>query len=928
MKNKKFFAILLSVVLLLAMTFVLFACGDNQTEKPDETTSEVVTNESELKVSFDENATFAMDDEAIVDALSAEIVSGGVSRKVEVEIKSIGLTDDGQYIKVVVSAEGIDKELILPFEAEPEIYVREELKPLYNLLKNGGDKSFSFELSVGSAAAYGDTPQIFSLKAMVNKTARGFEFAVVDTSEAETSAEKALVIYKNGKLNVGGVDADLSSMLSVEADNEGKIVMADDSIDNVFEALSNILDTCDSALDTPGVAAMIGFRKVDGVYNITTDSKKLVAIAQLFLSGKENVGFDVDEVIDLIDEQLGGAIRSGDIKVILSLAIENKSVVLGVSLQNETVGGSFGLTAALTVADEAFEIPEAAAPDLKDIEIEIPLSTPNGKLDITGKIVIYSSEIITASGKNYITGTFTSNGKEDAAKFVLNDKYILVDVSGFTDGQSTLFYKAFEIDGQPVSIFEYIRSSNASEDYYEEDMDMPEVVDEDYDYDDDYYGGYSCVSNLEDGLFILNIGATEDDLRAQINLVVNDEPVTDYQIEGFDSSESAEVEVDLIYGDLEISITVIIRDAEKAEFVGFDFEPVRLALGSDVATAEQDGLYADIIMTDGQVQWTIYKNGFTVDKVNGEPVDSGYVFNAKGDIMLSLTHKNGETTEVSAYVYDPENLEIIDVDIYPDNMYLYEYLTEEELRDRIYVSVLYDDGSWKDIETFEIIGYEPGTAEFEVKFGEYVKQITIEYDDYISDDQPTGFNILGLLNYLRVTDILASEDPSAAFQDLLEQNKELLKSIFTFDKDSKTLRVVINSKNGGDLVEVINIFFGIPGEEGFTDIDENYLIESAGTIGGMFDTKTLFNMMFGVDFADFLTDLYLDAGVSSDDGIALTVKLNNGGDVDYFVTGFTAKFVDAPVSNFEITEEDIAIANEFDMLPMTLLAILLQIMFY
>ena len=961
MKNKKLFAVILAVAVLLTFAFVLSACGDdNNEEKPIDTTAPSGNNETdpvetvpvdpnppveeaELNVSFDENASYSMDEEEIFNALVVEIFENGVPRRVEYTITSSEVTEDRQYIKVVVAAEGLEKEILLPYEAEPEVNIREELKPLYNLFTNDGEKSFAIDLTLSTTSANGDTPKDLSLKVMINKTAEGIEFAVVNASAAE-DAENILVLYKNGILSVFGYNVDALSEITGEAlDGEG-IVIDEDSINSFFESLSGILDTCDSVVETPGVSMMIGFSKTNGTYHISTDTKKLVTIAQIFLSGNENIGFDVDEVINLIDTLLDGAVQSGDIKITLSLSVQAEGITLGTELQNSRTGGSLSLAAALTVADEAFELPEVSTAGIQDIAIEIPLSTPNGKLDIVGKVVIHSSDIITKSGNDYITGSFTIKGIEDAAKFVVNDKYVFLDFSGFADGQPAFLYKAFEIDGQPVSIFEYIKSMNTQTDYDEdltevgyEDYDYENYDYEDYDYEEDddddyYYGGYSCGSNHEDGLFILNIGATEEDLRAQINFIVNDEPVTDYQIYGFDSSESAELYVDIMYGDIETSISVVIRDAEHEEFLGFDFGSVYITLGSDVATVELEELYADIIMTDGQVQWILYKNGFTIDKVNGEAVTEGYTFNTKGDVTLSLTYAaNGEPAEISAYVYDPENLEIVEFDIYPDDLYLFEYLTEEELRDRIYFSILYDNGSWNYSDDFEIIGYEPGATEFEVKFGEYVKQITIEYDDYIWEDQPTEepgeFNILDLLNYLRVTDIFASDDPTAALVELLKQNKDTFASVFSVDIENNTLRVVLNSSNGGDLVDVINIFFGIPGDEGFTDIDETYLIDYINEAGGLYDIGTLLNTLFGVDFTDILTDLYFEAGVSFEDGIALNLELNNGGELKYFVTGIEAKFVEASTSNFEVTEADIAVAQSFDLLPTFLFAILLQTIF-
>ena len=938
MKNKKFFAVILALVLLFAVTFVMSACGDDNgqgktTETDAETEQKDPVSNDELKVSFDENKTYAAADaEAIASELDAEIVSDGVSRKVEFNVKSTEVTEDGEYIKVTVSAEGIETVIYLPYKAEPEVYVREELKPLYDLFKKSGDKSFVFELIFGSAAAYGDTPKTLSLKAIVNKTAEGLEFALVDASEAG-DAEKSLAIYKNGALKVYGIDAAPLSELAGEALGGEGFVIDDDSIDAFFESLSGILDTCDSLVETPSVSTMIGFRKADGIYTISTDTQKLVAIAQLFLSGNENIGFDVNDVIDFIDGQFDGAVKAGDIKIDISLAIDGDGIVLGAALQNAITGGSFGITATLTVEDEALALPESPAPEVKDIEIEIPFAMPNGKIDIAVKAVVHLADILAASGNDYITASLSGNGKDNAGTFVLNDKYVYLDISGFSvyGGNDITFYKAFEVNGEPVSIFEYIKSMIFAQSDNNEDVpeDIPEGTDDENENGDENefsYSGYGCTTVDGNGVAMLSIGATEEELRSQILFYIYDEDdnqifKTDYQLVGFDSSASFHGYVDVLFYDIETSIEVVVRDAAAERCDGINIYPFRVGKGTDVATA-QYYIPVEAEMTDGQVYWTIYDGECTIDKVDGVDVDAGYVFELIGNYTLTVTYKaTGEQTEAALYVFDPDNLRVECVDFTPE-IYVDQGTTEEELRNYISLRVEYDNGDFIFIEDYEIVDFTPGDEFVNICWNGDYYTIGIVYDD-----QPSGFDIADLANYLRVTDILASEDPIAAIKGLIEQNKELFKSVFVVDKEDKTLRVVINSKNGGDLVDVINIFFGIPGDEGFTDIDENYALDYLKSVADVFDIGSLFKIFTGVELSDFLTDLYFDVGVSSDNGIAVNIELGNGGEVKYFVTGCSVKLIDASVSNTVLTDEAIAAAKDFNTLSSAILALLMQMLF-
>ena len=231
MKNRKFLAVILAVALLLTFAFVLSACGDKSKE---------TTVAPELNVSFDETATYAMDDAAISDAISAEIVENGVARQVAFTVKSSTLTEDGQHIKVVVAAEGIEKEILLPYQAEPEVYIRSDLKPLYELLTKDGDKSFSFEaISVITPDAEGEQ-EISSFKVLVNDKAEGVEFAFVNVGG---NSEESAILFKDGVLNLFGLPLNLPDIYEQAAGEEDGEIATKEDIAKMLSDLSIALDS-------------------------------------------------------------------------------------------------------------------------------------------------------------------------------------------------------------------------------------------------------------------------------------------------------------------------------------------------------------------------------------------------------------------------------------------------------------------------------------------------------------------------------------------------------------------------------------------------------------------------------------------------------------------------------------------------------------
>ena len=923
MKNRKFLAVILAVALILIFAFILSACGDDKPEEnPIETTAQSDTN-AELNVSFDENISYTMDEEEIFRALIVEIIENGIPRHVEYTVSSSELTEDGQHIKVVISAEGIEKEILLPYDAESETYIRKDLKPIYELLSKTGEKSVSLNFAVDSFDATGNAESL-AFGAIVNLTENGAEFALVDSSNSD---DKSLVLYKDGVLTVCGVAVEA---LSKYAESIDGVVTTEIDFDGMFTSLSSAFDAFDSIIDTVS-KLNVDVKKENGVYYVNTDStelKQLLPALQVFLNRKYP---DVSQYVDMLYEQLDGTLKDVNEKINLLLSINDNGIIAELRLINEEKGEQTSIICSLNVAATVAELPAPAdTAELKDIEITVPFAIPTKDTKVTLKAVIRLADILTASGGDYVTASVALNDKENAARFVINDKYIYVDLSGFVpsgegiDPLYIAFYQAFEIDGEPVSIFDYLpKMISGQGDTGEEIVDEVDYNEPEY----DYYGYGVC--DIDDiGMVILPIGATESDLRSKLFVYVYDEndeqiEVTDYQIIGFDSSASFSDYLDITFYNIETSYDVVIRDPANEDYDGMNIDPLVVALGTNVASV-QDEIYADIYMTDGNVSWSLYKNGFTINKVDEVEVTGEYEFAEKGNHTLTVTYDaNGKQAETILYVYDPENLEVDYVD-FQDEIYVPAGITEEEIRDYIDILVKFDNNDFENIadEDYQIVGFNTGDDFVEVQWNEYTHKINIEYYDVpiYTDDQPAeNFDIS-----MRA-DLLASEDIVAAISDIYEQNKDLFKSVFVIDKENKSMRILVNSKEGGDILDIVNLFFGIPTEEGFEDIDDSKLIAIINSTSGTTDIDSIFKTLIGVDFADFISNLCIDVGVSDEDGFAVNIELSDGANVKYFATGIGFDMVEHSTESIVLTEEEITTVQSFSNFPFIFVMLLLSV---
>ena len=982
-KKKNFSARIVSILLLvLAFALVLSACvakvptnepdtsentdpsqengngGNDTPDTPDDHGGETVT--PELNVSFDETAAYQMDAESISDALDVMVVSNGVSRKVEFSIKSSEITADGQYIEVTISAEGLEQTVLLPYAGEQPA-IRAELKPLYDLLTEEGDKAFALTVSGQTVSGEGAEPSFFNLKAIVNTSENDLQFALVD----ETG--KSVVLYQNGTLTVCGVVVPLEdiaqyfALLTSEDDTdfdfdeedgfegyaetgeafpyEGELDVAfeaQDGIETAFVALSQALDVLDMATDSP----IIGLSKQGGLYSLNTNSQKMIQLIQLFLDGEKLA--EVNKAIDFADEMLNGALKAGNINLEVHLGFNEDKILCRLQLHNAQTGEATSLEVSFAVSREAFDLPEAMEPDLKDIEITIPFALPQNNIDITWSTIIHVSDIITGAGDDYITSTISDSGRGLFARFALTNGYVYLDLSGLAtlfvdEAQASIFtfYQAFEIDGEPASFLEVLPgliSGIFGED--EPDPEDPHDPGDWGDEDDDprFAYGYGCAP-VDGDLLILPIGATEQDLRDHLNVYIFDEDdnqieFTEYQVEDFNSSDSFVGYVTIAFSErYRMEVDIVIFDPASTHEEGLQFGELLLELNTDVELA-QSYIGADICMSDGTSYWYVSSDEeFTIDSINQTPVAEYPAFNQSGDFDLVITRvKTGEQYEIPAHVFDPDNLQIVSF-VCSEDLYLYEEISQEELHDYLYVYVIYDDNSEDQIEDYEITDFVYGNDSFTLTWNQFSCQVNVYYyevynePEYEDPSEEGGFNFEDLLQYLRMD---PAELENFDIKDFYQEHKELIDTVFSFDENG--CRIVINAADDRDLLALINIFFGIPAGEEMLDIDETLLLSYVDLLNetSNFDIVEIFQKVVGVSLADFLTDDTIEETDSFEDGICVRCALTNGGEIEYFATGVGVRLIESGAP-FTLTEEEIESAQDFSTLQLIATLLLMQV---
>ena len=415
--------------------------------------------------------------------------------------------------------------------------------------------------------------------------------------------------------------------------------------------------------------------------------------------------------------------------------------------------------------------------------------------------------------------------------------------------------------------------------------------------------GYGFKNGANGAVF--DIGATEEDLRNILFIFYTDEDevdheITDYTIEGFDGSKSFNDVVEIVIDeDHDIGINVLVYDHANAREESVEVDDPYIWLGATKTEAEEC-LGADVTSTDGNITWSEYQGGFIIKSVDNEVIGGDFVFDKVGDHSLTLTReKTGESYECSAYVYDPDNLIVIGIDC-DESVYVYAGATEEDIRKNLSVYLVYDNRSGEEIFDYEIVGgYTDGMEKITVRYGEYTREAKVVIWEDPSYDEPTApgkFDFSMLIKMLRFVEhdednlIVVAVQSIPALIEVIVNNGELLSSLVDFySEDGKYIaRIAVNTADDKDLLAALNLFVGIPTEEGYIDIDENLLTSIVYLMSGTesFDLNAVFGNVPDFDFSKMISDLYLEVGVSFKGGFEVFVRLVGGDGKEYYSGSF------------------------------------------
>lgn len=959
-------------------------------------------------------------DADIAQGITVKVVNAdGTKREVEFTVKSKTVSSDGTQITIVIEAEGVEKTIVAPYA---EKAVRNELKPLYEALSNGGDKSFILNLSA-TKTVDGETNAV-SARADVNLLEEeGVSFKIV--SFGDEDEEQLLVAYKDLSLYICGKVIDFNEILGKfyelfgeylpvadAADDTAPIASEDneeesegDLLFNAFISASNAFDVLDSMAGSPLLAYFgASLTKSEGLYTLEINTEALMQILPTYLDGvinedkEEDEKIDVQGIFDLADKLLDGALTSGDYKLSATFGINGLEAALSLSVINNKNEDVYTVSASLSVSDQPAEIviPEVIEEDEEpatepeeqeatDLEFNAYLVLPEGTVNLGLNVVLHVSDFSDITGKDLVTATLNCMGIEEAITFVLNDNYVYLDISGLyglipadeteqtgddqTDEEPVYvaFYQAFEIDGEPASIVDMlpviiseIKDMNSDENEEIDDgssdgqYGYTDNNDDTDDTDDQNEYPVFVVTFNEGKNGVFSIGATEDDVRAALDVYFVDEEgeetaVTDYTIRRLNLSESNKTEIEIISGDYSDVIEIVVYNPDSLAITGIEIDSrvadtAYVTVASVNTSVSELGILGLVSYSDGTIEWQTYEE-LEVVKVNDDVITEEFEFTLSGDYELTFEY-DGETLDgvYAVHVFDPDNLVAVGISA-EDALYVDADTTEEDLRNTLYVVVIYDDyDTTEAVEDYEIVnGYTYGDEFITVKYGDFEWIVNIEeYGDnpYYPDDEEE-FTIEDLIKYLRFVEIDGEDDKIDyvavidasidKIKKIVEDNAELIKSIVITDKGDYDviITIKINSEDDIDLLAVINLFAGIPGEEDFTDINETAIKGLVLKLAKGMSAETIDAMIrnfVGADLETILSDLYAEIVIVNAEGeFGFEFVLASGEETVYLVTGLSLREIDK-ADQFICNDEMIEKALSFEDFQETMMGLFYKLM--
>ena len=222
-------------------------------------------------------------------------------------------------------------------------------------------------------------------------------------------------------------------------------------------------------------------------------------------------------------------------------------------------------------------------------------------------------------------------------------------------------------------------------------------------------------------------------------------------------------------------------------------------------------------------------------------------------------------------------------------------MTEEELREILTVTVIYNDGKKKEIDDYTIENFDPN-REGEVTFNVFYDGIRLRVnakvrEKSIFDNLPEPEDILSALRFTVDTDqnpINLVKSIVSNVMNIYDANKGILDKAVQICDEEDGKRIVacvsdVSLEEEGDLLAFLNKFIGIPKEEGgFDDIDGQALYDLLPGFLGDYSFNKLYHGLInecGFTLEELMTDLYATL-IASDDENGFDISLALSGDPD------------------------------------------------
>ena len=698
---------------------------------------------------------------------------------------------------------------------------------------------------------------------------------------------------------------------------------------NAFVMLSGALNKIDELTQNKFLKYLDLFDKAEGGYVAKCDSGMItgaIDIIKVFLTKSDiKLPVDLDSVIDFLDEISGGAFKNGDILFGASFGFVGASVGAEAYIANDSTGMLASVSIELATENKAIELPDISGQEPFDVEITVPFVLPQNNLDLLIDVIVHTSDMFVQEGRDYVTANVYYNQQEEPIfTIVLNDNYAYANAMGWaellrknndsdkdegegsgenvaegenedTDEESDeepeeiyIYYNTFTVFGKVVSFIDY----------------LPVLI---FDEPSDIFSyGYGCDIIGGTGF---PIGTTEAEFRERLFVYVKDKngekiPYSDYVIKNFSSQYVNYCWANIVYSDdYSKYVSYCIYDPELLN-ENIYFDSLLIELGTDKEVVEES-IHAYRSCSAGRISWTadITDAEFEITDLSHSTVQNVTGFDYVGDYDVVVLFEN-KTYTISAYVYDPDNLIPKTISNFYGYVFVERNATLEDIRDALRIEIAYDDGSTVIVDDYTIEGYQVGTTNITVAWGNLSTTLQIIYFNTPSEeDDDDDFDWKSILRFYVEKDEKADVwGIIEAVKDIIMDNTELFGKVLVYESDEngEHFTLALNNADDVDCFAILNLFIGMPDEEGgFIDFSDEMLLSIIDQLDD--EIAPFFKAIMGVELEDFISPLYFKLDFSCEDGVSVTVELCDGEEISYFVTGVTIKKI-APAPQFVLPE--------------------------